>query len=333
MAPAQLSPARRTFAILFLLGAIVFAVPAAGALLLGASARLQVLNTVTVQLASFAHFGIIGWALALVLALASVALARRRLLTLLTLPLIAGLVWQLSWLTPYVRADPIPDHAEPMTVAAINIEHGEANLDQFEAHTAAAEVVVVIEITDAVRARLVERGFGRSHPHQVHLRTGIHGTSIYSRFPLDDLGAPDTVFASPLVRVHHSSGPIVVMGVHPINPMGGKTRWLQEAERLRAYIEPHLDEPLVLAGDFNSIDRHITMRRLVEGDGLRSTAALTGDGAPRTWPVRGPGSGLGPLIGIDHVLISPSVTALSHQQFRIDDTDHEGLLVTVAKRV
>lgn len=326
-----LSCGRLFLTTLLLLGALAAAIPASGALLLGWLPALQLRSTRFVQAASFVHFGLAGWAIALVLVVLAALVVRRGLVALLGLPLALGLAWQLTWIAPLYLPNPA-DHATPMSVAVMNIEVGGGDLDQLIAHVGTADVVVLIEIDDGAREELRQRGFSAAYPHQIHAGQGVGGTSLYSRLPMDDLGSGDTAFGSPLARVHHSSGPILVMGVHPVNPMGGRDPWLTDAANLRAHIRPHLGENLVVAGDFNAIDRHATMRPLLTTDGLRSTADLTGAGLPRTWPTAGTGSRFGPLIGIDHVLVSPSMTAVNHQQFQIENTDHAGLWVEVARR-
>ncbi|HHV20372.1 MAG TPA: hypothetical protein GXZ30_02355 [Propionibacterium sp.] len=324
-------PTGKAFSTMLLLAAGVAAIPAVGALLLGLSPTLQLLSTRTVQAAAFVHFGIIAWLVALLLVGFAALRVRRTWVAALGLPLAAGLVWQLSWIAPFYRSDQVA-HRTPLSVAVINLDWGRGDLDQLIRKIDDADTVVLIEIDHETRAELRLRGFARAYPHQVHKGTGAAGTSIYSRLPLDNLGSGGTTFGSPLARIHHDTGPILLMGVHPVNPMGGRDPWFTDARSLREHIRPHVGEPLVVAGDFNAIDRHATLRPLLEEDGLSSTARITGAGLPRTWPTAGPGSRFGPLIGIDHVLVSPSMTAVSHRQFEIDNTDHAGLWVEVAKR-
>lgn len=299
------------------------------ALALGLSPRLQLLSTRTVQAASFVHLGLAGWFGGLVAVLVAARLVRQRELAVLALPLVVGTLWQGSWLVPYYTTETVP-HGISLTVATINIEEGQADLDELMAKTRVADVIVIVEHTDAARDGLAGRGLIKSHPHAVHIGSGVGGTSIYSRLPLEDLGAGATVFGSPVVRIHHPEGPITFIGAHPVNPMGGAQLWVKDAAALRNAILAHADGAVVVAGDLNAIDRHATMRPLLTTDGFRSTADLTGAGFQRTWPTheRAPF----PVLGIDYVLVNAPLTAVSHRTFTISGTDHAGIIAEIALR-
>lgn len=320
---------RRIVAGLLLLIALALAGTAMTALTLGLSPRLQLLSTRTVQAASFVHLGLVGWIGGIVAVILATRLVRRPTLALLALPLVLGVLWQGSWLVPYYTTVTVA-HGTPLTVATINIQDGQADLDELVAETRSADVIVIVEHTDAARDGLADRGLTASHPHAVHVDSGVGGTSIYSRLPVDDLGSGGTVFGSPVVRIHHSDGPIALIGAHPVNPMGGKRLWVNDAAALRDVILTHADGPVVVAGDLNAIDRHATMRPLLTTDGFRSTADLAGAGFQRTWPTheRGPF----PVIGIDYVLVNAPLTAASHRTFTVAGTDHVGIIAQVALR-
>lgn len=325
----MVSSHRRRLGVLFAIAAIPPGLAGLLALLLGLFPHLQLLSTRSVQAASFIHFGLLGWLAAAVLMALAALLVRRVALGVVLALLVAGLLWQGSWLLPYYTPETL-DHQDPLLLAVINISNGEADPTQLIAATNPADVVVIVEHTDTARADLAVRGFTRTFPHAVHEGNGVGGTSIYSRFPLDDLGPAPTIFGSPLVRLHHPTGPLLLMGVHPVNPMAGAATWASDAATLRTHIRAHAHEPLIVAGDFNAIDRHATMRPLLGPDGFRSTADLAGAGFQRTWPTHAYTPF--PILGIDHVLVNGPLTALSHRTFVIDGTDHAGLLTEVARR-
>ena len=320
---------RRITARLLLLGALALTLAAAPALALGTSPQLQLVSTRAVQAASFVHLGLVGWLGGILAVLLAAGLVRRPGLAVLALPLALGALWQGSWLMPYYTTETVA-HGAPLTVATINIQDGQADLDALMVETRTADVIVIVEHTDAARDGLADRGLTASHPHAVHIDSGVGGTSIYSRLPLDDLGSGGTVFGSPVVRIHHPDGPITLIGAHPVNPMGGTRLWVEDAAALRDLIHAHADGPVVVAGDLNAIDRHATMRPLLTTDGFRSTADLTGAGFQRTWPTheRGPF----PVLGIDYVLVNAPLTAVSHRTFTIGGTDHVGIIAQVAAR-
>lgn len=325
----RVSRARKATAALSILGALPLAGGGLVALVLGLAPGLQLTSTRAVQAASFIHLGLLGWAGAFGLVVLAAVLVRRLALGVLAVPLLAGLVWQGSWVAPYCTADHGP-HAASLRLAVINIQNGEGDPDQLVATTADADVLVVIEHSAASRAALADRGITERYAQAVHVDAGVGGTSIYSRFPFDELGSGPTIFGSPAVRVHHPSGPIVVVAVHPVNPMGGARAWLDDAAALRGFVLSHTGEPLVVAGDFNAIDRHATMRPLLTTDGFRSTAEIAGAGFQRTWPTNHPTAPR--VIGIDHVLVNDRLTATKHRTFTIPGTDHAGILTDVALR-
>lgn len=325
------SPTRFLIGGLFLVSALTVTLPACLALLLGLFPSLQLLTHWMVLMASFIHVGIVGWGMALILVVLAAFTLRRATLAWFVVPLVVGLVWQVSWVVPWYRVDTAPHHS-PLSLTVLNVHNGRADLDQVIAHSAGSDVVVIVENPWDSYESLHERDFDERFPHRMHSGVGAGRTSIYSRYPMKELGEGETLFGSPLARIDHVSGPILVLGAHPVNPTVGPRGWTQDAAALRSLAQPYLDEPLIIAGDFNAIDRHATLRPLLEEDSLRSTAELTGAGLPRTWPAHGLGAWFGPLIGIDHVLVSPAMTAVTHEEFRVTGTDHVGLRVTVAKR-
>lgn len=309
--------------------ALLAAGPALFLILLGLFPQLQLRHTLLTQLASFIHLGLILWVLAALLIAPVARWARRRVIPGLALLLVlAGLTIQLTWILPFYRANPEPTADGGVQIAMINIAAGQGNPDELLRQTAGSDVLVIIEASTASEQALIERGLRRTHPHRVGSGTavGVDGATIWSRYPLTDLGSAPTLFESRLVRVDTPDAPLVVAGVHPVNPMGGTALWQADAAAIRAWIAPHLAERTVVIGDFNAIDRHHPMQ-LLYADGWRDAADLTGSGLHPTWPVGR--HGLPPLIGIDHALLSPSVTATSMEWFRVPGADHVGLRVRV----
>ena len=103
--------------------------------------------------------------------------------------------------------------------------------------------------------------------------------------------------------------------------------WLRQAADLRGWLAARDQTiPTVVAGDFNSVDDHSTMRDLY-ADGFHSAANLAGAGFVRTWPAN---RRVPPLIGIDHILVDGRLTATAFSTFEVPGTDHLGVQAVVA---
>lgn len=281
-------------------------------------------------LASFIPYALIGyWVAGLCLAVAAVRARRRTVLVGLTLVLLGPVVAHLAWLGPLFVADGRPVSTPTFTVLSVNIYKGLAEPEALIAQAARADVVVLVETTpDALRA-LDRLGWDKRFPYAVgDLRDDVSDTAVFSRFPVgaSTLIGP-TSFQQWLTTLDVPGvGPVRLIAAHPCNPYCGSNRWASEHAALRAVILPHLNEALVVAGDFNAIDDHGPMQTL-RADGLRSATDLTGAGWLPTYPANRP---IPPLLPIDHVLVSQRLTATSIERVRVPGTDHLGLLATLA---
>ena len=151
---------------------------------------------------------------------------------------------------------------------------------------------------------------------------------IYSRFPLGTANLIDTTFSQPLTTVAVPGiGTVTLMAVHPCNPYCGGNRWASEHAMLAQIAAAHLEGPLIMAGDFNAVDDHGPMQAL-RRLGLKSATDVAGAGWLPTWPAN---RGIPPLIPIDHVMINAQLTAITVRTFAVDDTDHLGLIATLAE--
>lgn len=309
--------------------ALIALIPAGIALALGVWPDLQLRSARTAQAASFVHYGLIGWTVAVLALIIAVFRARFHWAAALLLSLaIAGCATQATWIAPNVMANTQP-HGKPLRVVSLNLEYGMADPDQTVAQLRQADIALLQEVTPAAAKTLSDKGLGAILPHRLGKGAeGVNGTTIHSRYPLTELEPIPTLLESRLARVATPAGPIVVASVHPVNPMSGPVTWNHDGQVLRAALRPHLGERLVVGGDFNAIDRHLTMINLT-ADGLRNAADLTGTGYRPTWPVNAKGSPV-PLITIDHVLVSRSMTATDLRTFTVSDTDHAGLICDVA---
>lgn len=317
----------RASTVLLSLAAAGLALPSAVLTTLGLVPRLQTRHVRLAQAASFVHWGTVGWALVLGLLVAVAVLVRRRLSALPVVVAALALALHASWLIPYYRADP-PAARTALSVTTLNVEFGNTDGESLSRQLAASDVVALEEATPETVRALSAAGMDQQFPHRAGVGSpGAAGTVIYSRLPMTDLGPGPTDFQSRLVRVQTAHGPVLVAAVHPVNPMSGVGPWVADATRLQTWLRPHVGEDLVVAGDFNSVDRHVTMRPWFAA-GMRDAADSAGAGLPRTWPVEGTPAPF-PLIAIDHVLITPRLTATRYEGLRVPDTDHAGVRVTL----
>ncbi len=192
------------------------------------------------------------------------------------------------------------------------------------------DVFAVQELTAEMVDRLTEAGLGQLLPYS-HLdpRPGGYGTGLWARWPLIPLppvpgmttAAPRARIAAPLTR------PVSITIVHPLPPKSGQSEIWQRELGLIGQTLATVNEPQVVAGDFNASRDHRPFRDLL-GLGFVDCA----DFAPRrSWPgFTWPGTGMMlPLMRLDHVLVSLPATVHEARAIRIPGTDHHGVKAAV----
>ena len=218
-----------------------------------------------------------------------------------------------------------------MTIFSLNMRVGDADVAAVVDATRESDVVVLSEITEPARQRLISLGFGRRFPYE---RTGTlpadgtAGTTVFSRFPItatEPLPA-EIAHQNWLVSLDTPGlGLVRLAAVHPARPTHGRSIWASDHRLLRTAL-PAPTGPIVLAGDFNAVESHWPMRRL-RADGWRSSTDLAGAGWQPTWPVDR--LRLPPLVGIDHILLSPALTATAAGRVAIAGSDHLAVTATI----
>lgn len=226
-----------------------------------------------------------------------------------------------------------PQGDDDFTVLSANVLYGRADVRQLAALARGADIVAVQENTPSFEAelnRLIEEDF----PHRAGTSSmGADGTMIWSRTPLDLVGFGDTDFASVVVATTVRGVRWTVADVHPVPPQRGSRRWEGDAGTVLNLLRPHVTENLVVVGDFNAIEEHLTMRRLAQA-GLRN--AMAGWQAPGaggwqpSWPTDKPF--VPPLIRIDHALHSDSVAAWRPRYVVVSGSDHKAVVATFRPR-
>lgn len=283
----------------------------------------------TAMSASFISYGVVAEVIAIVFFLIALIRSRRRWpLVIMTGLSTLLLVTQLAWIAPLFRSDHRTGAGASFTVATLNLYKGRADVGQLAARTKTADLVIVVEVTNTAAERIQKR-LGDRFPHMTPKEPNrSRGVMILSRSRLSDprpLSSP-TPGWSATVRPG-DAGAMNVVAAHPCNPLCGGGAWLRDNHAVLAKARSLPDRPTVIAGDFNSVPAHKTIRDFA-ADGFRSATDVAGGGWIPTYP---DDSWLPPLLPIDHVLINDQLTATSIRPFSVDDTDHRGLITRLAR--
>lgn len=284
-------------------------------------------------LTAFTDYGLAGYAAAVVLLGLGLALRRSRTGVVLTGLAVALSVLHASWVGPAFVPGPRAAGPGPVVrVLSANLYFGRADVAAVAAAARQADVLVLTEVTAPARQRLrdlgVEQDLAYAGGGELPDR-GPAGTLVLSRFPVRA--------TRPLpAEVEHQNwlvildvpglGPLRVAAVHPSPPLRGRSTWAADHRLLRAALAGGTG-PTIVAGDFNAVPSHWPMRRLRE-DGYRTSTDLAGAGWHPTWPANR--RRLPPVVAIDHVLLSPELTARAAGVQRIPGSDHLAVTATVA---
>lgn len=280
--------------------------------------------------ASFIPFGVLAWLVAaLTFGVAFFRARHSRALGALFACASVALALQISWLAPFLVPNDRPATTEEITVMSLNLYHGEADPGEVMQRAQQADVLVLLEFTPTAQRALQEQGLDDRFPYAAgRSETGVVGAAIYSRYPLSQTAEiPDSEFQQWMATADVPDlGPVRIFAVHPCNPICGDGLWDSEHRQLRALAQPHLNDNLIMAGDFNAVSEHRPLRQL-KSDGMTSATDIVGAGWLPTYPTD---MTIPPVIAIDHVLLSRSLTATAIESFAVTGTDHRGLITQVA---
>ncbi|MGQ3384104.1 endonuclease/exonuclease/phosphatase family protein [Glutamicibacter sp. TV12E] len=187
------------------------------------------------------------------------------------------------------------------------------------------DVLVLVETSEPLHQRLAAQGALDTLPYRSAPvpAGGEADTVIYSRYPARERSGslgPDATnwYGLPIVDIASPRGPITVVGVHIYPPLQDARRWQGGLLAMQQWVDKKEDEPMILAGDFNSTRAHPQFRELVSSMGPeRSLFPVS------TWPT---GGRVPPMIGIDHVL-ARGLVPLKQEAAKIDGSDHLALIV------
>ncbi|MBE3012357.1 endonuclease/exonuclease/phosphatase family protein [Microbispora sp. NEAU-D428] len=214
-----------------------------------------------------------------------------------------------------------------LRVLSANLLHGSvpvgALLDAVRRHR--PDVLVMLELTEPMRDRLVAAGLKRLLPFEVsEAAPDAMGSGVFARYPLEADGSP---FGWPrqvparLALPH--GGRLSVVAVHACAPSQGWRAgcWASSIRALPAAEDGTLR---VLAGDFNSTLDHTVLRELI-ATGYRDAADATGKGLAPTWPYLGQPWFI-PKVAIDHVLADRRIAVDAFMTLPLPGTDHRATL-------
>ena len=203
-----------------------------------------------------------------------------------------------------------------------------------QASAAGADLVVLPEVTTRTLAGLDRTDWHSRYPYRAGAAAGDWndaGLMVFSRYPLLTDGGPHPGVGLRLT-VDVPEGRLTLIAVHFANPVDAWRAWTGDFALLEGEVHDS-PAPLVVAGDFNAVPQHEQLRELLRTTGLRDAAAEVGDLWVPTFPSArsypSPAQWAIPVMHLDHVLVGTGVTASRLATFRVDGTDHRGLIAAL----
>lgn len=257
------------------------------------------------------------------------ALLLRRWLTTLAVCL-ATVVLAFSVVPRAIPDAPAPTQGTPLRVLSANLYGGGGDAERIVdlVRRNRIDVLSLQELTPRAVAAMDRAGLAQLMPHRVFdVEADTSGSGIASRHPLRRLDlVPPTTMHQPSARVELPRGrDIEFVAAHPVIPVGRDTigDWSREIGVLPAPANEPDEVPRVVAGDFNATLDHTPLKAQL-GRGYRDAAAITGGGLAPTWPVdRGVP---GPLVTLDHVLVSGGIAVQDYRTFDVAGSDHRAVM-------
>ncbi len=199
-----------------------------------------------------------------------------------------------------------------LTVMSMNLLYGSGSVDEFfrQVDEIDPDVLVLQEYTDAF-ARVCESELLGRYPHAVLIPSGgAFGQATFSRlgfvetprrFPRTEIKPTRGWPAQTEVMVRVGEREVSVVNVHLLPPTGF-TMVMDQHRMASGLVDAYGDEDraIVLAGDFNSNERGLPVRRVLRS-GFESVFSEFGVGLGATWPRTGLLRHL-PGTRLDHVL-------------------------------
>ena len=130
---------------------------------------------------------------------------------------------------------------------------------------ASADILAFQENTPEFVQSLEEKGLLQEFPYRLGTAEyEAYGTMIWSRTPLTLVATGRTRYTSLVVHTTVRDTVWTVSTLHAVSPLDGSRAWEQDAVGIAELLRPYVGERLVVVGDFNAIDEHLTMRRICD---------------------------------------------------------------------
>jgi endonuclease/exonuclease/phosphatase family metal-dependent hydrolase len=228
---------------------------------------------------------------------------------------------------PSVFGHTVAPGSGDLVVMSANLQYGGADARSLvvAVREHRVDVLVLLEVTPDAVGRLRVAGLDTVLPESVGRSSpDAGGTIVRSRdgLTLKDPGLDQVsahAFNEPVVSARYPGGTVVLRAVHSLPPsLSGAADWRSGLADLQAWGQRQpTDEPLVLAGDFNSSWGHPGFRQLAEA--MTDAHRAAGQGWVRTWPqgrrlIR-------PFIQLDHVLVR-GLDVVDAGTVHLPNTDH-----------
>jgi len=207
--------------------------------------------------------------------------------------------------------------ADPHVVVSLATEHD-------------VDVLAVQELTDSAATKLYDAGLDRLMPYRIIApRAAGAGVGLWSREPLTDATVvPGFGFDPVRAQLTVRGRVYTVMSFHSKAPLynGGTGPWESDLCLLSS-VMADLPAPLVVAGDFNATRDHRQFRDLLNSKGYRDAGDDAGAGLMPTFPAN---RAVGPIAGIDHVVLSGDLVGVNAESAEVSRSDHRAVIATVA---
>jgi len=243
----------------------------------------------------------------------------------------AGVALNAAVILPLLTGDSAPAGAPELTVLSLNVKIRQADPAAVAAYLRQTDVDLVFffAVVDPWLEALMAAGV----PQELVVSRGGRGSleiAVLSRDPevattVHDWDDNPRSMAAEVV-VQTDSGPIRVLGTHPLSPRspGNAAQRDRQLARVASWAAEQTDAVLVV-GDLNATPWSHAFRMLIDDGGLVNS--LAGAGLQPSWPAR-----LGPLgIPIDHALHSPDLVTIRRERGPSFGSEHRSVLVTVAR--
>lgn len=224
-----------------------------------------------------------------------------------------------------------PAAAPVISVLTANTLHGRADPDALVATVRErdVDVLAVQELTPQSIDRLTAAGLDEVLPyHRIAVQQGGTDVGLYSRHPLAQSRLPTGFAFTPVQATVVDGGQeVTVIAFHSSAPLSaaGTARWQSDLDRL-AEVMAGAAGPTIVAGDFNATRDHRQFRDLLD-TGFTDAGSDAGAGILPTWPAD---RFHGPVIGIDHVLVSSDLVGVAVESLPQPGSDHLAVLASIA---